>query len=78
MIAIGNIERRRSVMNNSWDYWSRYNPKRWDPLKPISDEQIYSNYNGIGGIGAEGRSIIRTYKSIIGTTKHRFDSKEVA
>ena len=47
-------------------------------MKPISDEQMYCNYNGIGGIGAEGRSIIRTYKSIIGTTKHRFESKEVA
>ena len=67
-------------MSSSWDYWSRYHPKRWDPLKPISDEQMYCNYNGIGGIGVEGRSIIRTYNSIIGTTKHRFEStdKEVA
>ena len=60
-------------MSSSWDYWSRYNPKRWKPFEMVDEAHAYLNYNGGG---AEGRGIIRTYKSIIGTTKHRFESTD--
>ena len=64
-------------MSSSWDYWSRYNPKRWKPFEMVDEAHAYTNYNGGP---TEGRGIIKTYKDIVGTAKRRFEStdKEVA
>jgi len=59
----------------SWDYWSRYQEKRWKPFEMVDEAHAYLNYNGGG---AEGRGIVKTYMDIIGKAKRQHESKEVA
>jgi len=64
-------------MSSSWDYWSRYNPKKWNPFEMVDEAHAYMNYNG--GL-TEGRGIVKIYKTIVGSAKRRHESaeKEVA